>query len=125
MVHRHGCRIPKKSGDVCICVDLKALNESVMRETHPIPKVDDTLAQLSGAALFTKLDANSGFWQILLSEKSCLPTTFITPSGRYAVNKLLFGIWSAPEIFQRRILEGLEGAVCLMGDDVLVLVKVE
>ena len=32
-----------------------------MTGTHPIPKVDDTLAQLSGAALFTKLDANSGF----------------------------------------------------------------
>lgn len=51
--------VPKKSGEVRICVDLKKLNESVMREPHPIPKVDDTLAQLSGAALFTKLDANS------------------------------------------------------------------
>ena len=80
--------VPKKSGDVRICVDLKALNESVMRETHPIPKVDDTLAQLSGAALFTKLDANSGFWQIPLSEESRLLTTFITPFGRYAFNKL-------------------------------------
>ena len=28
--------MPKRSGDVRICVDLKALNESVMRETHPI-----------------------------------------------------------------------------------------
>ena len=54
-----GCT--QKPGDVCLCVDLKALNESVMRETHPIPKVEDLLAQLSGATLFTKLDANSGF----------------------------------------------------------------
>ena len=114
--------VPKKSGDVRICVDLKALNESVMRETHPIPKVDDTLAQLSGAALFTKLDVNNGFWQIPLSEESGLLTTFITPFGRYAFNKLPFGISSAPEIFQRRmncILEGLEGVVCQM-DDILV-----
>ena len=119
--------VPKKSGDVRICVDLKALNESVMRETHPIPKVDDTLAQLSGAALFTKLDANSGFWQIPLSEESGLLTTFITPFGRYAFNKLPFGISSAPEIFQRRmnrILEGLEGVVCQM-DDILVFGKDE
>ena len=119
--------VPKKSGDVRICVDLKALNESVMRETHPIPKVDDTLAQLSGAALFTKLDANSGFWQIPLSEESCLLMTFITPFGRYALNKLPFGISSAPEIFQRRmnsILEGLEGVVCQM-DDILVFGKDE
>ena len=62
--------------------------DSVMRETHPIPKVDDTLAQLSGAPLFTKLDANSGFWQIPLSEESGLLTTFITPFGKYAFNPI-------------------------------------
>jgi len=91
--------VPKRSGDVRICVDLKALNESVMRETHPIPKVDNTLAQLSGAAVFSKLDANSGFWQIPLDEESHLLTTFITLYGRYACNKLPFGISSAPEVF--------------------------
>jgi len=34
--------VPKKTGKVRICVDLKALNESVLREVHPIPKVDET-----------------------------------------------------------------------------------
>ena len=54
-------------------------------------------------------------------------TTFITPFGRYAFNKLPFGISSAPEIFQRHmnhILEGLEGVVCQM-DDILVFGKDE
>ena len=54
--------VPKRSGDVRICVDLKPLNESVLREVHPMPNVDETMAQLAGAALFSKLDANSGFW---------------------------------------------------------------
>ena len=58
--------VPKGSGEVRICVDLKALNENVLRECYPIPVVDDTLAQLSGATVFSKLDANSGFWQALL-----------------------------------------------------------
>ena len=40
--------VPKKSGAVRICVDLKPLNENVLREAHPIPKVDETLAQLTG-----------------------------------------------------------------------------
>ena len=39
--------VPKKSGSIRICVDLKPLNECVLREVHPIPKVDDTLAQLA------------------------------------------------------------------------------
>ena len=49
--------VQKKSGDVSICVDLKPLNESVLREIHPLPKVDDVLhvAQLSGATVFSKL----------------------------------------------------------------------
>ena len=95
--------IPKKSGDVCICVDLKPLNESVLREVHPLPKVDQTLAQLSGAKAFTKLDANSGFWQIPLSKQSRLLTMFITPIGRFCFNKLPFGISSAPEHFQKHV----------------------
>ena len=40
--------VPKRDGSVRICVDFKMLNESVLREVHPIPKVDETLAQLTG-----------------------------------------------------------------------------
>ena len=76
-----GMVVPKKSGNVRICVDLKPLNRSVLRSTQPIPKVDDTLAQLTGATCFSKLDANSGFWQIPLAEQSCLLTTFLLPLG--------------------------------------------
>ena len=53
--------IRKKNGKLRICVDLKHLNEAVLREVHPLPKVDETLAQLSGATIFSTLDANSGF----------------------------------------------------------------
>ena len=66
--------VPKPDG---ICVDLTKLNESVCRERHILPSVEHTLAQLGGAKVFTKLDANSGFWQIELSKESALLTTFI------------------------------------------------
>ena len=48
---------PKRSGSVCICVDLKPLNQSVLREVHPLPKVDEMLAQLAEAKIFSKLAA--------------------------------------------------------------------
>ena len=117
--------VPKKEGAIRICVDLKPLNEDVLREVHPLPKVDETLAQLSGATVFSKLDANSGFWQIPLAEKLQLLTTFIAPFGRYCFHKMPFGIFSAPEHFQKRMtqmLPGLDGILCLM-DDVLVFGK--
>ena len=117
--------VPKGSGAVRICVDLKPLNENVLREVHPLPKVETTLAQLSGARVFSKLDVNSGFWQIPLDPESKLLTTFLTPFGRYCYNKLPFGISSAPEHFQRRmnnILTGLPGILCHV-DDILVYGK--
>ncbi|XP_062855259.1 uncharacterized protein K02A2.6-like [Trichomycterus rosablanca] len=114
--------VPKQTGKVRICTDLTELNKSVMRERHQLPSVEHTLGQLAGARVFSKLDANSGFWQIPLSKESSLLTTFITPFGRYCYNRLCFGISSAPEHFQKRmsqILEGLEGVLCQM-DDVLI-----
>ena len=62
--------VPKKSGDVRIYVDFRPLNESVERETHPLPTVEETLAQLAEATVFSKLDENCGFWQIPLDEQS-------------------------------------------------------
>ena len=53
--------VPKKSGGLRICVDFKPLNESVLREIHPLPSVDEILAQLEGAKVFSKLDANSEY----------------------------------------------------------------
>ena len=114
--------VPKPSGDVRLCVDLTQLNRAVQREIHPMPSVDESLAKLGKSRYFTKLDANSRFWQLPLDEKSKLLTTFVTPFGRYRFNCLPFGISSAPEIFQRtmsEILNGLEGVICQM-DDVLV-----
>ena len=114
--------VPKKNEKIRICVDLTNLNKCVKRERHLMPAVEQTLAKIAGAKVFSKLDANSGFWQIPLSEESALLTTFITPFGRYCFHRLPFGITSAPEHFQRRmseILSDIEGTEC-QTDDILV-----
>ena len=117
--------VPKESGAVRICVDLKPLNESVLREVHPMPKVDTTLAQLAWAKVFSKLDANSGFWQIPSAKQSRVLTTFINPYSWFCFNKLPFGISSAPEIFQCRmndLLSALPEVLCHV-DDILIYGK--
>jgi len=94
-------------------------------ERPQMPAVDQTLAQLAGTRVFSKLNANSGFWQIPLSLESALLTTFMTPFRCFCFHRLPFGITSVPEHFQCRIsetLSGLSGVVCLM-DDILMYGK--
>ncbi|XP_026825789.1 uncharacterized protein K02A2.6-like [Ooceraea biroi] len=91
----------KGSDDVCLCCDYIQLNNSVKRPNFSISKVEVTLAGLKGSTIFTKLDAQSGFYQIRLHE-SCQPlTTFITPFGRFMFTRLPFGINCASDYFSQ------------------------
>ena len=114
--------VPKKNGKIRVCIDYTKLNESVKRECHSLPTTEETLGMLGNASYLSKLDANSGYWQMEIQEDCRHLTTFITPFGRFLCNRLPFGISSAPEIFQREmqvVLGELPGVVCQM-DDILV-----
>lgn len=65
--------------------------------------------RLCKAKVFSVLDAKNGFWQVQLDKPSSLLTTFNTPFGRYRWLRLPFGISTAPEEYQRRIHESLQG----------------
>ena len=120
-----GCA--KKNGSIRICVDLRPLNKCVMRETHPLPKVDDILLRLMEASCSQNWMLTLDFWQVPLANNSQHITTFLTHFGRSKFNKLPFGICSAPEVFQKRmnqILQGLQVVLCLI-DDVLIFGKSE
>ena len=111
-------------------VDLKLLNESVLREVHSIPREGKALAKWK-ELLFFRIDANSGFWkkQKQQQKKGCPQNPAYSQSslGRYYFNKLPFDISSIPELHQRRmnfIIKGLAGETCLMYD-ILTLVTID
>ena len=60
--------VRKPNGTARICVDVTKLNQSVCRERYILPYVEQVLAQIGNAKVFSKLDANSGFWQIELTQ---------------------------------------------------------
>ena len=85
--------------------------------------VEETLGSLTEGSVFSKLDANSGFHQIVLNPEIAKLTTFITPFGPYMFKHLPFGISSAREYSQKRMdkeLSGIEWVKCRM-DDILVM----
>ncbi|XP_062570142.1 uncharacterized protein LOC134232211 [Saccostrea cucullata] len=111
-----------KTGKLRICLDPRDLNEAIKREHFQLPTIEDITTRLSGATIFSKLDANSGYWQIPLDEASQLLTTFHTPYGRYCFRRMPFGIKSAQEVFQKRIaqhFDSIEGVEVVI-DDILV-----
>ena len=112
----------KPNGQVRLCVDLKKLNMAIERERYVIPTLQDIFHNMNGSAVFTSLDAASGYWQMPLDENSSKLTTFITPFGRYRFTRVPFGISIASEIYQRemsRILRGLDG-IEVYQDDIII-----
>ncbi|XP_055523239.1 uncharacterized protein K02A2.6-like [Wyeomyia smithii] len=96
--------VEKPNGSLRICLDPKPLNACIKREYFLIPTAEDILGRLNGKRVFTVLDLRNGFWQMELDPKSADLTTFMTPFGRYKWNRVPFGINSAPEMFQKRMV---------------------
>jgi len=87
-----------------------------------MPSLSEQLHKLCHAKCFSLVNAREGFLHVPLDEESLLMTTTHTSYGRYRWFRLLFGISSAPEEFQKRLmsaLEGLDGVLCI-ADNILV-----
>ena len=106
-----------------ICLDPRDLNVAIKQEHFPMPTVEEIATRLNGAKLFSVFDASNGFWQVELDEESSMLTTFNTPFRRYCWKRMPFGINSAPEVWQRRMrehIEGLKGVEVIADDFVIV-----
>ena len=119
---------------VCVCVynlllnvrvsirlfiDPKPLNKALKRNRYPLLTIDDLLAKLTNAKVFTVVDTKNGFWHVPLDDESSYLTTFGTPWSRYRWTRVPFGISSVPEEFQRRLdnaLQGFEGVMPIFYD---------
>ena len=114
--------VPKKNGEIRLCLDMRQANRAVIRERHPIPTVDEVLHCLNGSTVFSRLDLKWGFHQIELDESSRNITTFVTHAGLYRYKRLFFGISSGPEKYQQiiqQVLSECEGALNI-ADDIIV-----
>ena len=60
--------VPKKSGELRICVDYRALNKQSVRDSYPLPLPDEIQDCLTNAAVFSTLDLHSGYWQLPVAE---------------------------------------------------------
>lgn len=111
----------KDKQEIRLCINPKDLNTALKRPHHPMRSVEEVASQMSGATVFSVLDAKNSFWQIRLDRKSSMLTTFSTPFGRYRFLRMPFGINSASEVFQRSMEQLFSGYPCsIIVDDIII-----
>ncbi|XP_072182294.1 uncharacterized protein [Diadema setosum] len=102
----------KSNGKLRVCLDPKDLNRACRRTHHKTPTLEEITFKMSGAKVFSKLDARHGYWSIVLDNESSLLTTFNSPLGRYCFKRLPFGLNVSQDIFQAKMDVILEGCRC-------------
>lgn len=83
-------------------------NEARVLERHPISVIGDILEDMTAATVFSKLNLKWGHRQIELEPEFRSLTASVAQTGLWRY-KRVFGISSAPEIYQHIIGEVLQG----------------
>ena len=97
-----------KPNKIRFCIDIGDLKKEIQREHYPMMTMEEVVAGMPQAKVFSVLEATSGYWQVKLDEACSKLCTFNTPCGRYRFTRLPFGINYAPEVFQHRMSEFFE-----------------
>ena len=105
--------VPKANSEsIRLCLDMRKANTEIGRTHYLTPTVEDLLIKLKGCDRFSKLDLNSAFYQLELSQESRYITAFQPEDRIKRFKRLIFGANSASEELQnalRVILSDIDG----------------
>ncbi|MBW0573825.1 hypothetical protein O181_113540 [Austropuccinia psidii MF-1] len=105
--------------------DFRALNTYTIPDRYPIPRIHETLTQLSKARFITSMDALKGFHQNVLTPHARKLLRIIAHCGIYEYLRMPFGIKNAPSHYQRMMNtifphELSEGWLIIYIDDIII-----
>ena len=119
--------VKKKDGSLRCCVDYRLLNAATVKDSYPLPRIDDTLDALVGSQWFSTLDLKSGYHQVPVAAADRPKTAFSTGSGAWQWTVMPFGLCNAPATFERlmeSVLAGMHWRTLLVYlDDIIVFGK--
>ena len=75
--------VKKQDGSNRFCIDFRKLNEFTVKDSYPMPLIEEKLEGLAGKKYFTSLDLTSGYWQFMMEPGSRKLTAFISHEGMF------------------------------------------
>ncbi|GBG88232.1 hypothetical protein CBR_g46799 [Chara braunii] len=119
--------VPKKEGELRMCIDYRGLNAITVKNAKPLPRIDDLLDRVQGCKYFSTIDLKSGYRKIEVHPDDQYKTAFRTRYGHYEFVVMPFGLTNAPATFQRCMNDlfrpWLDKFVVVYLDDILVFSK--
>ena len=92
--------VHKKSGEICLCIDFQALNAITIRDSFPLPQIEEALQAVKSAMWFTSFDLAQGYLQLAMDEADIHKTAFRAgSSGLYEFTHMPFGLSNAGASF--------------------------
>lgn len=89
----------KANGVIGVCGDYKStVNLRLIIDEHPLPMTNELFAKLAGGTKFSKIDLRQAYLQLEIHPEDSQFLTLNIHKGLYAVNRLMYGIASAPAI---------------------------
>ena len=90
----------KPGKSVRFCVDYRRLNKLTIKDAYPIPLIEETLAQLKNAKIFTKIDIRQAFHKLQMAADLEDYTTFLCRFGAFKWKVLPFELTGGPTSWQ-------------------------
>lgn len=121
--------VPKKGGQLRLCVDYRALNRITRKNRAPLPLIGEILDRLSKAKIYTKLDLRDAYHRIRIKLGDEWKTAFRCRYGHFEYCVMPFGLANAPATFQsfiNEVLGDLVDTICIVYlDDILIYSQTE
>ena len=70
--------VKKANGKWRMCIDFTDLKSACLKDSFPLPRIDQLMDSIAGYKLFTFMDAFSRYNQIQMAEEDQEKTAFIT-----------------------------------------------